>query len=114
MLRAHIEGGVGVDGGALAAHSGLIRDPSYLTQDGLAVLSAGRATHPTLPIFLVGTSMGGAIALNVSRAAAAAGAPVTGVVGLAPMTKIKAMPPSWQVGFGGWLVVINERRFSRL
>ena len=50
---------------------------------------------PGLRAFLVGTSMGGAIALNVSLRLGGRGAQCAGAVLLAPMVRIapEAMPP---------------------
>jgi len=46
---------------------GLICSENDLTADGLIVARHAHSLHPKLPLFLAGTSMGGAIALNVSR-----------------------------------------------
>ena len=76
---------------------GLIRSAAHLTGDGVAVARHAKEAHPGLPFFLFGNSMGGAIALNVARAAPELRP--TGLVLLAPMLSIPeaSMPPAWQV-----------------
>ena len=73
-----------------------IADQQDLTDCGVDFFTHASAAHPGLRRFLMGTSMGGAIAINVSMRVAAQCA---GMVLLAPMVRIapEAMPPSWQV-----------------
>lgn len=77
---------------------GLIRSPEHLTRDGLAVCHhvKDKPGYAGLPLFLVGSSMGGAVALNVARVEPLL---VQGCVLLAPMLRIaeEALPPAWQV-----------------
>lgn len=73
---------------------GLIESADALVADGLAVARHAAAAHPSLPLFLVGSSLGGAIALAVSSALASEGAPPEGVVLLAPMLAVAV--PFWQ------------------
>ena len=61
---------------------GFIYSSDALEEVGLAAVSAAREGRPMLPLFLLGSSMGGAIALQV---ALKLGDNVSGVVLLAPM-----------------------------
>jgi alpha-beta hydrolase superfamily lysophospholipase len=71
--------------GASAGTPGLLPTVECVSKDGVAVTEHVRRLHPDLRLFLCGTSMGGAIALNVSRLTV-----VDGVVLLAPMVKQSA------------------------
>jgi alpha-beta hydrolase superfamily lysophospholipase len=75
---------------------GFIADHEDLTSCGTEFFEHVQATHPQLRCFLMGTSMGGAIALNVSLRV---GLQCSGMALLAPMCRIapEAMPPAWQV-----------------
>ncbi|MEM6422238.1 MAG: alpha/beta fold hydrolase [Pseudomonadota bacterium] len=80
-----------------------------LVADAVAYGDAIRARHPDLPIILLGHSMGGGIAL----AAAAAGAPVDGLVLAAPaIWGNDALNPLQRLG--AWLAaaVFPDRRFT--
>lgn len=82
--------------GASAGLPGLIYSYTNLTDDGITVARYAREKHPDLPLFLAGTSMGGAIALNVSRRCTQE-CDIKGLILLAPMVKITKGPPAWQV-----------------
>lgn len=75
---------------------GYIAAAEDLTSCGTEFFEHAQATHPQMRCFLMGTSMGGAIALNVSLRV---GIQCSGMVLLAPMCRIapEAMPPAWQV-----------------
>jgi len=72
---------------------GLIYSYTYLTDDGIAIARHAREKFPDVPVFLAGTSMGAAIALNVSRK----WSDCAGLILLSPMIKITKAPPGWQV-----------------
>eukprot|EP00931_Biecheleriopsis_adriatica_P107511 TRINITY_DN81850_c0_g1_i1.p1 TRINITY_DN81850_c0_g1~~TRINITY_DN81850_c0_g1_i1.p1 ORF type:complete len:308 (-),score=30.08 TRINITY_DN81850_c0_g1_i1:167-1039(-) len=82
--------------GVSPGRPGLIYSQTHLADDGALVARHARATHPQLPLFLAGTSMGGAIALNVSRQCSAE-CSLCGLVLLSPMVKISNPPPTWQL-----------------
>mmetsp|Transcript_13921 Transcript_13921/g.30748 ORF Transcript_13921/g.30748 Transcript_13921/m.30748 type:complete len:321 (-) Transcript_13921:26-988(-) len=63
---------------------GLLPGGEMLAEDGLDVVEHVRSKHPDKAIFLCGTSMGGAIAVNVGLLARK---PIAGAVLLSPMVK---------------------------
>eukprot|EP00933_Yihiella_yeosuensis_P014685 TRINITY_DN13063_c0_g8_i2.p1 TRINITY_DN13063_c0_g8~~TRINITY_DN13063_c0_g8_i2.p1 ORF type:complete len:289 (+),score=34.93 TRINITY_DN13063_c0_g8_i2:38-904(+) len=75
---------------------GLVYSYTHLTDDGVTVAEYAQETYPDLPLFLAGTSMGGAIALNVSRECGE-DLLIKGLILLSPMIKITNSPPAWQV-----------------
>jgi dienelactone hydrolase len=60
-------------------------DGATVLADARAAVDAIAATHPDLPVVLVGHSLGGRVAVHLARSAGPdAAGPVVGVVGLAP------------------------------
>lgn len=89
--------GIDFDGhGASQGRPGLIWNRRELTADGVVVFEEARKRFPDVPVFLAGTSMGGAVALNVSRQPQVQHG-LAGVLLLSPMVKILEAPPAWQV-----------------
>lgn len=82
--------------GASPGTPGLIYSYTYLTDDGITVAQHAQEVHPNLPLFLAGTSMGGAVALNVSRQSESE-LRISGLILLSPMVKLGKPPPAWQV-----------------
>jgi len=78
--------------GESAGVRGLMTSAGAVEDLGLVVARNAAHTYGSLPLFLLGSSMGGAIALAVSRKIAG----VAGVVLLAPMLMLDT--PLWQVG----------------
>ena len=68
--------------GLSAGQRGFIHSAEQLETDALLFVGAAQRAHPHLPLFLAGSSMGGAIAF---QAALALGDQVRGLVLLAPM-----------------------------
>lgn len=86
--------------GASPGVRGLVREPAHLTDDGLVITKFAHSQHPSLPLVLFGTSMGGAIALNVARRCSKEQSPkISTCVLCAPMLGIaqQNIPPPWQV-----------------
>ena len=81
--------------GASPGMHGYIDSAASLVDDGLAAFRAASAAHPGLPVFLLGSSMGGAIAVQVAaRAAEEARLPEPwGLVLMAPMLAPAVAPP---------------------
>jgi alpha-beta hydrolase superfamily lysophospholipase len=75
--------------GASAGERGLLASAGAVEDIGLLVARHAADAHPSLPLFLMGSSMGGAIALAVSRRSPG----VAGVVLLAPMLMLDT--PLW-------------------
>lgn len=73
---------------------GFIHSAQSVVDDGLLAYKAATAAHPGLPAFVLGSSMGGAVALSVAtRAGELPGVvPPKGVVLLAPMLAAAASP----------------------
>lgn len=94
-------------GAAAGAAPGLVADFGHLTSDLVAVAGAARAAHPGAPVFALGESMGGAVALLSTLAATEGGGsgnsggrcgPFDGVVAMAPMAGIsRGDAPHWAV-----------------
>jgi len=94
---------------------GLLPSLDDLIQDGLDVAAEVRSRHPNLPLFMSGTSMGGAMALAVAMRA---DFKIDGAVLSAPMVKISAenLPPTpvvWVLKilaqvFPSWAVVATN------
>lgn len=76
--------------GESAGLRGLLPSATALEDAGLLVARRAAAAHPEIPLFLLGSSMGGALALAVSRRIPR----VAGVVLLAPMLMLDV--PPWQ------------------
>mmetsp|Transcript_65545 Transcript_65545/g.108672 ORF Transcript_65545/g.108672 Transcript_65545/m.108672 type:complete len:330 (-) Transcript_65545:41-1030(-) len=81
---------------------GLIYSPADLKDDGLIVARHAQSIHPNLPLFLVGSSMGGAIALNVSRHWESE-CRISGLVLLAPLVKVSKVPSMTVLRAISWL-----------
>jgi alpha-beta hydrolase superfamily lysophospholipase len=65
-----------------------------LEEAGLAVVRAAREMHPKEPVFLLGSSIGGAICVRCALALAEAHIDIAGLVLLAPMLAPSASPPA--------------------
>ena len=73
---------------------GFIYSADMLEEAGLAVVRAAREMHPKEPVFLLGSSMGGAICVRCALALAVAHIDIAGLVLLAPMLAPSASPPA--------------------
>lgn len=69
---------------------GFLYSAPTLEDDGVAFVHAAREAHPTLPLFLIGSSMGAALALRVSLRFIN----VSGLALLAPMLASEASAPA--------------------
>ena len=94
--------GHGVSGG----QRGFIHSAERLESDALLFVEAAQRAHPQLPLFLAGSSMGGAIAF---QAALALGDEVRGLVLLAPMLAPAASAPAQAL-----VTVLSYTPLSRL
>ena len=94
--------GHGVSGG----QRGFIHSAEWLESDALLFVEAAQRAHPQLPLFLAGSSMGGAIAF---QAALALGDEVRGLVLLAPMLAPAASAPAQAL-----VTVLSYTPLSRL
>ena len=68
---------------------GYIGSADELVEDASAATAEARRRHPNLPLFLIGSSLGGALALSVSLRD---DQPIAGVVLLAPLIAVKVSP----------------------
>ena len=70
--------------------------PGYetLLDDLSQIITAARAGHPGVPLFLFGHSMGGNIALNYALRRSEG---LSGVIVTAPLLKLAFTPPLWKV-----------------
>jgi alpha-beta hydrolase superfamily lysophospholipase len=98
-------------------HRGFGNDPgrgqwpgaSTLIADAVAEVARARAEYPETPLFLLGHSMGGGIAL----AAAGAGAPVDGVILVAPaISGGEAIPPAARLGLWTFTAILPDKRWT--
>jgi alpha-beta hydrolase superfamily lysophospholipase len=89
-LYAHDHRGFGLS----LAPRGHIRSYDQYVDDTMQVLEHARRSNPGLPVFLMGLSMGGHLAL---RAACRAGRAIAGAVALSPGFKLRTAPPWSQV-----------------
>jgi alpha-beta hydrolase superfamily lysophospholipase len=84
--------------------------PDGLVLDAVAITEHAMSLHPNLKVFLVGSSMGGTIALAVAQELEKKKQMIAGVVLLAPMLKLSVSPmassflealasiiPTWQI-----------------
>ena len=78
--------------GASEGLRGYIYSSQALIDDGLAAYWAACKSHPALPTFLLGSSMGAAIAIGVASSLTAEDATPHGIVMLAPMLAPAASP----------------------
>ena len=78
--------------GASEGLRGYIYSSQALIDDGLAAYWAACKSHPALPTFLIGSSMGAAIAIGVASSLTAEDATPHGIVMLAPMLAPAASP----------------------
>lgn len=76
--------------------------------DALEMVRLARYRNPGLPVFLLGLSMGGHLAV---RAAYRAGEQVAGVVTMSPGFKLKSPPPWSQVMKGALVWLFAPRRY---
>ncbi|MFZ5824512.1 MAG: alpha/beta hydrolase [Bacillota bacterium] len=83
--------------------------PAYevFIEDVLEVLRHAREQNPGLPVFLLGLSMGGHLAL---RSAYRAGEAIRGVVALSPGFKLRNPPPLTKVMRGALSALVAPRR----
>lgn len=106
-------------GFAIYAHDhrgfGLSREPrgdipayELFIEDALEVLRHAREQNPGLPVFLLGLSMGGHLAL---RCAYRAGEAVRGVVALSPGFKLRTPPSTPQVIKGALSALLAPTRY---
>lgn len=77
-------------------------------EDGLEMVRLARYRSPDLPVFLLGLSMGGHLAI---RAAYRAGDQVAGVIALSPGFKLRKPPPWWAVLKGALVWVFAPTRY---
>ena len=77
--------------GASPGMRGYLPSPDVLIRDGIAIAEHANKVFEDVPLFLVGSSMGGTIALSV---ASELGNVVSGVVLLAPMLAISVSDPA--------------------
>jgi alpha-beta hydrolase superfamily lysophospholipase len=89
-LYAHDHRGFGLS----QERRGDITTYDYFIEDALAMLDHAREQNPGRPLFLLGLSMGGHLAL---RTAARAGKRLAGAVALSPGFKLRSAPPWSQV-----------------
>ncbi|MFZ5814567.1 MAG: alpha/beta hydrolase [Bacillota bacterium] len=84
--------------------------PAYelFVEDALEVMQHARAQNPGLPIFLLGLSMGGHLAL---RCAYRAGRTVRGVIALSPGFKLRRPPSLPQLVRGVVTALLSPRRY---
>ena len=87
---------------------GDIRTYDIFVDDALSMLSHIRAQNPGLPVFLLGLSMGGHLAL---RTASRAGREIAGAVALSPGFKLRMAPPWAAVLKTGLYFLLNPARY---
>ncbi|HYG58863.1 MAG TPA: alpha/beta fold hydrolase [Symbiobacteriaceae bacterium] len=85
-LLAHDHRGFGLS----RERRGHITSYEYFVGDTLAMINHAREQNPGVPVFLLGLSMGGHLAL---RAAARAGEAIAGAIALSPGFKLRKAPP---------------------
>lgn len=85
--------------GESAGLRGFIHSAEALCDDAVAFIRAARASHPGLPLFLMGSSMGGAICVQASLDADV-GKDVCGLVLLAPMLGPPAVSMPARIALG--------------
>ena len=78
--------------GASDGLRGFLYSAPSLEEAALAFVRAAREAHPDLPLFLLGSSMGGALCVRCALALAEQGIEVSGLVLLAPMLAPAASP----------------------
>lgn len=71
---------------------GYLRSSEDLVAGAMSVVRAAQAAHTALPLFLLGSSMGGALAMRCSQQLSAEGSRPSGLVMLAPMLAPAASP----------------------
>lgn len=99
-LYAHDHRGFGLS----EERRGDIPSYDYFINDTLEMIQLARQRDPRKPIFLLGLSMGGHVAL---RAAYRAGKSIAGVIALSPGFKLKT-PPPWSLVLRGALIALLQ------
>lgn len=103
-LYAHDHRGFGLSG----EPRGHIRTYERFIDDAMQMVGLARAQNPGLPVFLMGLSMGGHLAL---RSAYRAGRAVAGAVALSPGFKLRVSPPWPMVMKAALLALLAPGRY---
>ncbi len=92
--------------GGSAGPRGDVRSLDTLLADASLVLCRARAEHPTLPPFIAGLSLGGALALRL----AAREPRVAGVIALAPWLRLRHPPSLGMTAWVLWSLLVRPAR----